>query len=189
MNENGIAWKSDLDYKFGQPDGFKSQECDSCDNCTCDSPDWSCKEPYKDEFDKCHRYYYPNDDTTRYLYETYPMVVSPLEGVLNEHFVVWMRIAALPRFRKLYGYIEQDIAKGQKINFTVNANFEVLQFKGTKSLVLSTTNAFGGKNDYLGMFFTLVGGVCLGLAFLFGLKQKFRPRKLADRSYLKFKAE
>jgi hypothetical protein len=36
-------------------------------------------------------YYYPNDATTQYLYESYPDVVTPLQGVKNEHFIVWMR--------------------------------------------------------------------------------------------------
>ena len=25
--EEGIAWQSDLDYKFAQPDGFKQKKC------------------------------------------------------------------------------------------------------------------------------------------------------------------
>lgn len=36
-------------------------------------------------------YYYPQDPSTQYLYESYPGIISPLEGVTNEHFIVWMR--------------------------------------------------------------------------------------------------
>ncbi len=48
-------------------------------------------------------FHYPNDDTVQYLYETYPNHISPIDGVTDQHFKVWMRPAALPQFRKLYG--------------------------------------------------------------------------------------
>ena len=108
---------------------------------------------------------------------------------MNEHFVVWMRVAALPNFRKLYGYIEQPIAAGTQLTFSVNANFEVGSFRGTKSLVLNTNNMFGGRNAWFGPLFSVSGFVCLGLGLFFGWKQKFRPRKIADMSYLHFKQE
>jgi len=103
MKEEGIAWGSDLAYKFKQSNGFKSHECEDCDDCSCDG-EWSCDEPYFDEkTGKCWKYFYPSEDTTQYLYETYPMKINPLEGVTNEHFVVWMQAAASSQFRKLYG--------------------------------------------------------------------------------------
>lgn len=187
VNEQGIAWKSDLEYKYKQPEGFKSELCD-CNDCSCDG-EWSCKEPYQDPDGNCYRYYYPNDDSTQYLYETYPMVVNPIEGVLNEHFIVWMRVAALPTFRKLYGWIDTKIPKDTVLTFKIQNNYDVLSFKGSKSLIVSTTGAFGGKNGFLPMAYILVGTITLLLGILFGLKQWFFPRKLADRSYLKFKLE
>jgi len=117
------------------------------------------------------------------------MVVSPREGVTNEHFVVWMRVAALSPFRKLYGWIEQPIAAGTNVTFDIKANWEVQSFKGAKSLILSTTSQFGGRNRYLGGFFLIIGAVCLGLAALFGIKQKFRPRYIADKRYLRYKED
>jgi LEM3 (ligand-effect modulator 3) family / CDC50 family len=99
------------------------------------------------------------------------MVISPLEGVTNEHFIVWMRIATLPTFRKLYGWINQPIAAGEILEFQISNNFEVTSFAGTKSLVLSTNNIFGGTNAWLGPFFYGVGFFAVASATFFALKQ------------------
>merc|ERR1719491_516844 len=183
MMEDGIAWQSDIEFKYNQPPGFKSESCD-CNDCPCDPPDWSCingtayRETNEDGTETCSRYFYPNDNTTQYLHETYPMVISPLLGVTEERFAVWMRTAALPQFRKLYGYIDKDISKGTEITFQINANWIVDRFKGSKTLVLTTTSMFGGKNPSLGNYFIGVGVFCLGSALLFGLKHIIKPRKL-----------
>jgi len=194
MLENGVAWQSDLELKFKQPEGYKEEECD-CNNCVCEPPDWSCinntrhKEKNDDGTEVCYKYFYPNDDTTQYLHETYPNVISPIKGVTEERFIVWMRTAALPKFRKLYGFIDKDISKGEELTFEINANWVVNRFKGSKTLVLSTTSMFGGKNLALGNYFIGVGLACLIFGLLFGLKHYFKPRKLADRKYLKYKEE
>mmetsp|Transcript_6877 Transcript_6877/g.12445 ORF Transcript_6877/g.12445 Transcript_6877/m.12445 type:complete len:328 (-) Transcript_6877:145-1128(-) len=194
MVETGIAWESDLKYKYRQPDGFKSQQCESC-NCDCSETDgegkrkWSCNTPYIDEDGNCWRYYYPFDESTQYLYETYPMLINPIEGVTNEHFVVWMRAAALPHFRKLYGYIEQTIPAGSVLTFTVMANYAVERLQGSKALVVSNNYIFGGKNHWLGTLFIAVGSIAAILGVFFLCKDKFAPRRLGDKMYLKYKEE
>lgn len=52
----------------------------------------------------------------------------------NEHFIVWMRTAGLPSFRKLYGRIDQTIPAGTQLSFLVNPGFEVVSFGGKKRL-------------------------------------------------------
>mmetsp|Transcript_4956 Transcript_4956/g.7377 ORF Transcript_4956/g.7377 Transcript_4956/m.7377 type:complete len:382 (+) Transcript_4956:124-1269(+) len=187
--EEGIAWESDMRFKFAQPEAFKYDVCDSCDDCSCTRPDWSCDTPYVAPNGTCFRYFYPDDDTTRYLHETYPLVVNPIEGVTNEHFIVWMRVAALPSFQKLYGYFNQPIAKGTTLKFDVLANWEVTSFRGSKSLIVSTSYIFGGKNPWLGRLFIIVGFVSIALGVFFLGKQIIRPRKLADRDYLMYKED
>ena len=193
MIETGIAWQSDLDWLFSQPDGFKSEECPEDVGCTpecCDGEEWSCDEPFNDtKTGKCFRFFYPRDNTTQYLYETYEGIISPLEGVTNEHFVVWMRVALQPTFRKLYGWFDRPIAKGTKLTFQVTANYVVTRFRGSKALIVTTNTMFGGRNIYFGPSFTYVGYFCLAAGVFFAAKQLLRPRKLADRAYLHFKTD
>ena len=68
----------------------------------------------------------------------------------NEHFIVWMRTAGLPSFRKLYGKIDGNFKAGDKLVFNITANYEVRSFDGKKTLVISQNGEFGGQNPYLG---------------------------------------
>lgn len=192
MIETGIAWQSDLEYLFAQPSGFNYSLCkpDECNALCCNAGD-SCIDglPYVDSNGNCYRFYYPNDNTTQYLYETYPDIISPIEGVTNEHFIVWMRIATQPSFRKLYGWIDQPIAAGTVLTFRIHSNYVVTRFRGSKTLLLGTTSVFGGRNPYLAPVFLWSGVFCLVAGALFTLKQIIRPRKLADPAYLHFKED
>lgn len=49
-------------------------------------------------------------------------------------------------------------------------------FDGKKSLVISTTSWLGGKNDFLGLAYLIVGAACLVLALAFAIKHKISPR-------------
>ena len=110
-----------------------------------------------------------------------------IEGTVqeDEHFIVWMRTAGLPNFRKLYGKIEgQPFSKGDTLVFSVEQNFAVNDFKGKKSIVISTVGQFGGKNPYLGVAYIVVGSISLFFGCLFLIKHIFYPRKMGDLSKL-----
>ncbi|XP_073158779.1 ALA-interacting subunit 3-like isoform X2 [Henckelia pumila] len=102
----------------------------------------------------------------------------------HEDLIVWMRTAALPTFRKLYGKIEVNLRKGDSINVTIQNNYNTYSFNGKKKLVLSTTSWLGGKNDFIGIAYLTVGGLCFVLAMLFTLIYLIKPRQLGDPSYL-----
>lgn len=83
-----------------------------------------------------------------------------------EHFIVWMRTAGLPNFRKLWGKIEKDLTPGA-YKVTISNSYDVNGFEGNKSFVLSTTNALGGKNYFLAVCYIVVGSLCLIFAIIF----------------------
>lgn len=113
------------------------------------------------------------------------------EGIRNENFVVWMRTAALPNFRKIYGRVLRTdgsgFTAGDKIGIRVIPNFLVQPFGGTKALALGTVTELGGRSDVLGIAYLVVGVLCMLLAGIFFLKLKFNPRKLGDPKYLNWK--
>jgi len=111
-----------------------------------------------------------------------------LPYVNDPDFIVWMRTAGLPTFKKLYRIIDQDIPKGATIVVSVFNVYPVTGFSGEKSIVLSTTSWLGGKNDFLGIAYMAVGSLCVALALIFLFKHKLSPRPLGDMRYFNWGA-
>lgn len=94
----------------------------------------------------------------------------------DEHFIVWMRPAGLPDFRKLWGRIRTNLKPGT-YSINIQNNYDVSSFSGEKYIVLSTVNAFGGKNKFLGISYVVVGGICILLAIVFLIGYQIHQRK------------
>lgn len=101
----------------------------------------------------------------------------------DEDFIVWMRTAGLPNFKKLYRIIDQDIEPGT-YTIEINNNYNVQSFDGKKFVVLSTTTWIGGKNPFLGIAYIVVGVICFVEGIAFAIKHAISPRKLGDTKYL-----
>jgi len=111
-----------------------------------------------------------------------------LPNVTDEHFIVWMRTSGLPTFKKLYARLPTlTLEAGDVINVTIKNVFPVAQFSGQKAIVISTTSWLGGKNTFLGYAYIVVGACCGFLSLCFGIKHRFRPRKLGDMKYFNWR--
>jgi len=160
-DETGIAWKSDVEKKFKKVSTAEYASAVAARSTGAADARW-------------------------FLSDLFPGVIDSSKEVEDEHFIVWMRVAALPRFRKLWGKIDLDIAKDTVISVTVDDRFNVDAFEGKKSLVLSTTSFMGGKNPFLGWAYIFVGLLCILLAIAFAVKQCMSPRKPGDTEHLQW---
>lgn len=193
LDESGISWASDSS-RFQQVAGFEYRQISASlgypinDTYCSDLMNLPGAEvyPYNGEPSNGELYcfYYPNNADTQYLYETYPNQISPIDGVTDEHFIVWMRTAGLPSFRKLYGKIEGNFVKDEVMTFQINCNFEVDSFDASKGLTLSTLGKMGGKNPFIGVAYVVVGSISFFLAFLFGSKYFLDPRRQGSADLL-----
>ncbi|XP_034381534.1 cell cycle control protein 50B isoform X2 [Cyclopterus lumpus] len=91
-------------------------------------------------------------------------------GFINQDFLVWMRRAALPDFRKLYRRIAQgDYARGLpagNYSLKIAYNYPVLSFQGRKKVVFSNVSWMGGRNDFLGIAYLVIGSMCVFMSIV-----------------------
>lgn len=156
--DNGIAWESDVDKKFQAP--------------------WS---------GNGQKYVTSSEGVPGFYYNETPSATdSKVEGHVipiqtDPDFMVWMRIASLPTFRKLYRIFPDytGFKAGTKVWIKVENRFRVSDFGGKKFLILSTTSWIGGKNYFLGIAYVVVGCLCFLLGVVFAVKHVLFGRSSA----------
>ncbi|CDJ39334.1 LEM3 / CDC50 family protein, putative [Eimeria tenella] len=106
-------------------------------------------------------------------------------GVENSHFIVWMKDAPLPVFRKAYARFVQQPLKLPFYLKVTNNTYDVKSFGGSKSVVIGQASWLGGRTSFLGIAYLVVGSVCLlffGVLFYY---HRRNPRHLGDVSWLR----
>jgi len=106
-------------------------------------------------------------------------------GVADPHFIVWMRTAPLPNFRKMWGKL---VLPGDElvlpIDVEIDNRYPVGGFGGAKKLVLSTANWQGGRDFFLAGAYFAFGALLFLLGLVFSCKYLRKPRPLGDVNYL-----
>ncbi|KAK8858787.1 hypothetical protein IAR55_003017 [Kwoniella newhampshirensis] len=102
----------------------------------------------------------------------------------DEHFQIWMRVAALPTFRKLWARNDHEVMTQGRYRVVANMNYPVKQFSGTKSIVISTVSWIGGKQPFLGWAYIAAAILCVVLALAGLIRHLVKPRKLGDMTLL-----
>eukprot|EP01012_Entosiphon_sulcatum_P021708 TRINITY_DN2656_c0_g1_i1.p2 TRINITY_DN2656_c0_g1~~TRINITY_DN2656_c0_g1_i1.p2 ORF type:complete len:353 (-),score=58.04 TRINITY_DN2656_c0_g1_i1:2171-3229(-) len=143
--KEGIAWASDKEKKFQAP--------------------WRANPSTPSYFEagSANPYYWneePKDGREGHL----------IPNQTDEDFMVWMRTASLPTFRKLYRRCEETLQKDTVLWVKINNRYDVSPFGGKKFVILSTTTWIGGKNYFLGTAYVVVGCLCFLLALVFVIK-------------------
>ncbi|KAJ8253480.1 hypothetical protein GJAV_G00213410 [Gymnothorax javanicus] len=93
-------------------------------------------------------------------------------GFINEDLIVWMREAAFPTFKKLYGTLDRSLPQFEaglpagNYSISISYNYPVEYFQGRKMVVLSTVTWFGGQNHFLPIAYIVTGGLVLVVAMV-----------------------
>jgi len=159
MNNTGIAWSTDKNVKFRNPSSPTDPNYAQTyfTNLTVKPPYWN-ETAWQLDPD--------NEDNN---------------GFQNEDFIVWMRTAAMPTFRKLYRRLTPNstettftngLPKGVYV-LTIEYNYPVTTFAGRKQFIISTTSWMGGKNPFLGWAYIVVGIVCIIVSVVFFILHRF----------------
>lgn len=109
-----------------------------------------------------------------------------VEIAQNEHFMNWMKTAALPTFMKLYG---KNTVKGHKLQkgsytLSIGMNYPVTVFGGTKSVVITTSSVVGGRHLGLSICYLVAGGLCVIFTLLFLIKQVATRNQRREHAFL-----
>eukprot|EP00744_Colponema_vietnamica_P003415 GILI01005235.1.p1 GENE.GILI01005235.1~~GILI01005235.1.p1 ORF type:complete len:392 (+),score=63.33 GILI01005235.1:47-1222(+) len=156
-HKKGIAWSTDVSAKYKTP-SFNDQQ-------------WTARRSLYGAAPLTT----DNDYLMNGWYASEPGHEVPV--TTDEDFMVWMRTASLPTFRKLYRVIDVNLPPG-KYHMDIIEQYDTSSFDGDKAFALATVSWAGGKNNFLAIAYIVVGGIVLLAGIIFFIVHKI----CADRS-------
>ncbi|KAJ6253949.1 cell cycle control protein [Anaeramoeba flamelloides] len=126
-----------------------------------------------------------SDSDKKFIKNKDPTGIVEIEDVSNQHFIVWMRTAAFPTFRKLYSKTDSDLKKGTK-QIQINNQYPSSQYDGEKRIIITNKCYYGGNNKFLAVAYGIVAAFLFVIAIIFTIKHiksKPKPCQLAWRNF------
>jgi len=112
---------------------------------------------------------YPDRSKVVWLYERFPEVISIDQGTTDPDFVEWMRPSAMPSLLKDVGRVDVGLLQSEMLTLHIHDRFPVSHLNVTKTLVLLSPSALGGKSEAFSNFLLYAGCLCWLLAITVAL--------------------
>jgi hypothetical protein len=101
-------------------------------------------------------------------------------GQTNEHFVVWMRIGALPDLLKPYSHCEDCVIEAETYTVQIENSYPASLFNGEKWIGIREESDFGPQNSFLEVLCYVYGAVWLLCDLVIVAVTLIRPRLPGD---------
>jgi hypothetical protein len=105
-------------------------------------------------------------------------------GQTNEHFIVWMRLAALPDLEKVYLKCDSCQVAAGTYTVLITNNYPVDSFKGEKWVGIREERAFGARNKFFEVLCWVLGAVWSAVALALVALHCLKPRRPGDRAFI-----
>ncbi|KAG1677760.1 hypothetical protein FOA52_001072 [Chlamydomonas sp. UWO 241] len=95
----------------------------------------------------------------------------------SDQLMIWLRLAPLAGFYKLWGVVGRDLKAGERVLVNVVNRYNTFQFNGRKEVVLATSSWLGTYNPVIGSVLLATGGLSalsaiVYLAFALSLRRE-----------------
>ena len=100
----------------------------------------------------------------------------------NEHFILWMRAAAMPNFIKIYSICEDCSIPPGDYTISISMAYPKTQYSGKRTLILAENSFIGSSSKFIGDAYLSVGVIALFFATIFFLHMLICPRQFGDLS-------
>eukprot|EP00941_MAST-03F_sp_MAST-3F-sp1_P001053 g1053.t1 len=124
---------------------------------------------------------YPHEKDPTISYPDRFATITEDVGVRDDRYKIWMRPAAMPTFKKAYARIDQVIPENSQLRFKITSRWNVNQFHGSKSLVVSNFSWKGSQDFALPVIFAAISFYCFSTAALIWFKNITCPRQLGKQ--------